>query len=81
MTAYMYSHTTFVHKVTRLIYYLGLGKCWAIPGKGVLNVPFTGSISELYGQRVYILLCVREVWLPESRMNNNPKKFYFLPLS
>jgi hypothetical protein len=30
-------YTAFVHKVQRLIYYLGLGKCWAIPGKDVLN--------------------------------------------
>jgi hypothetical protein len=35
-------HKTFVHKVPRLIYYLGLGECWAIPGKDVLN---TGHVT------------------------------------
>jgi hypothetical protein len=30
-------HTTFLHKVPRLIEYLSSGKCWAILRKGVLN--------------------------------------------
>jgi hypothetical protein len=31
----------FVHKVPRLTEYLGLDKCWAIPGKGIVKVFFT----------------------------------------
>jgi hypothetical protein len=34
--------TTFVHKVPRLVEYLGLRKCWAPPGKVLL---YTGNFA------------------------------------
>jgi hypothetical protein len=30
----------FIHKVPKLISYIALGKCWAIPGKDYLKVVF-----------------------------------------
>jgi hypothetical protein len=37
----------FVHKVQRLIQYLGLRKCWAIPGKGILRLARVIDVSSL----------------------------------
>jgi hypothetical protein len=39
---FSYFYTTLVHKVPRLTQYLGLGKCWTLPGKYVLN---TGNFA------------------------------------
>jgi hypothetical protein len=32
--------------------YLGVSKCWEIPGKGVRKVSLTDPVSELYEQRM-----------------------------
>jgi hypothetical protein len=48
-----YNSTNFVHKVSRLVQYPDLGKCWAFLGKYILKVFFTDTVSELYGQRLY----------------------------
>jgi hypothetical protein len=48
---------TFVHKVPRLIYYLGLGKCWgnSLQMSSESIFFYTDSVSELYGQKLYIV--------------------------
>jgi hypothetical protein len=42
--------TNVVHNVPRMISYLSLDKCLSIPGKAVVEVFSTHSVSDLYGQ-------------------------------
>jgi hypothetical protein len=52
-TPHFPSHTTFLHIVPRLIYYLGLGKCWEIPGKCDLKGFYTLSLVTVWTNVVW----------------------------